>query len=344
MALIVDYATLQAAIGIYGKRADITANVDMLIQLAEAEIYADSTLGGSEIVTSALVTSPGSDLIALPSTYQGARSLVMTSPSYQMKFRTPNQLYANWAAGAEGAPQEYTVLGRGGPLGQFQLQVRPTPTVAWVLRMVYNSQLAALSSVSSNWLLSAYPNLFLFGALRQAAAFAIEDERIQVWDSAYKQLLLKIARRQEEQLYPNGLQMVIMDESAQNEDGMSTGNANVTTMLVSGALAAGDLVNIFDSGGGVPNCRLANAAAGTSRPAHGWVSAAFTAGQTASVFFDGFNVYRSGMTVGQAWLSDTVPGGVMFVAPVGATKTLQQVGTVIAPTSIEMEFNSWSIL
>jgi hypothetical protein len=346
MPLITDYTTLQQAITLFGKRKDITDNLVLLIQLAEPEILTDLLLGGTELVTTALFTTPGLDTIALPSDYQSARSFASVAPSYPLKLRSPSQLYSGWAAGAQGPPQEYAILGRGGPLGVYQMQVRPTPGAAYVIRAVYDSKLAPLSTTSTNWLLTAYPNLYLWGALRMASALAIDDERIPLWQAAYDKMIRTIKANNEEALYPNGLQMNVVDESVWSESGFGMpANTDVVTAIWAGASSvAGDFVNLFDTGAGTPGCRLANAALGTIRVAHGFVSAVYTNGQIATVALRGNNTFLSGLVIGNAYLSNAVAGKTQAIAVTGSGNLSQVVGTVVSPTTINVEIDAGTIL
>ena len=99
------------------------------------------------------------------------------------------------------------------------------------------------------------------------------------------------------------------------------------------ALAAGALVNIFDSTG-TPTARNANATDAT-KPAQGFVLAATTSPANATVYFPGQLVSGvSGLTTGAAvYLSAGTSGAVTPTAPVTAGNLIQQVGSALSPTS-----------
>ena len=98
------------------------------------------------------------------------------------------------------------------------------------------------------------------------------------------------------------------------------------------AVAAGDWVNIFLSGG-VRKCRKALGADGT-KPAHGFVLVAATSGGTATVYRTGTNtkIALTGFTtsdIGTAlFLSDATSGGCTKTPPNTATHLLQRIGYV----------------
>lgn len=58
---------------------------------------------------------------------------------------------------------------------------------------MYYEQIPALSdSNTSNWLLDAAPDAYLYGSLLQAAPYLAEDERIQVWSTLYAGAVLSL--------------------------------------------------------------------------------------------------------------------------------------------------------
>jgi hypothetical protein len=99
------------------------------------------------------------------------------------------------------------------------------------------------------------------------------------------------------------------------------------------ALAAGALVNIFDSTG-TPTARNANATDAT-KPGQGFVLAATTSPANATVYFPGQLVSGvSGLTTGAAvYLSAAISGAVTPTAPSTAGNLIQNVGSALSPTS-----------
>jgi len=106
------------------------------------------------------------------------------------------------------------------------------------------------------------------------------------------------------------------------------------SVVASQALAAGDLVNIWNNAG-VANARKADAA--TNKEAHGYTLAAVLLGGTATVWFVGTNEAQSGMTPGPAFLSVTVPGKVQAAAPTGSGELVQRVGLAVSATKLVFE-------
>ena len=109
-------------------------------------------------------------------------------------------------------------------------------------------------------------------------------------------------------------------------------------ILCTEALAAGDWVNIFLSGG-VRKCRKALAADGT-KPAHGFVIAAVTSGGSATVYRGGTNtkIALTGFTTSDIgtplFLSDSVSGGCTKTPPSTAAHLLQRLGFIADVTGL----------
>ncbi len=106
-------------------------------------------------------------------------------------------------------------------------------------------------------------------------------------------------------------------------------------------LAAGDFVDLFDDGGTL-KARLAIADdKDNPKKADGYVDAAVTAGNTATVLTGGTNANVSGVTKGgDVFLSDTTPGAVTATAPTALASFAQPLGTGITGTSMNVDIDS----
>jgi len=115
---------------------------------------------------------------------------------------------------------------------------------------------------------------------------------------------------------------------------MPTGiGADTASIQASENLAAGDLVNIWNSGG----ARVRKADATTAgKEAHGFVLASVTSGANATVYFEGGNGQVTGQTPGRVYLS-TTPGLATATAPSAAGNVVQIVGFATAATSINFQ-------
>ena len=109
--------------------------------------------------------------------------------------------------------------------------------------------------------------------------------------------------------------------------GLGADTASVTT---SEALAAGDLVNIWNSTGA--KARKADATV-AGKEAHGFVLSAVSSGASATVYFEGTNTGVTGLTPGVNYLSTTA-GTATATAPSGSGNVVQRVGFATAAAAL----------
>lgn len=111
--------------------------------------------------------------------------------------------------------------------------------------------------------------------------------------------------------------------------------ADTVDIVASEALAAGDLVNIYNNAS-VANCRKADGST-TAKEAHGFVLAAVISTGTATVYFEGTNTQATGLTPGRQYLSATTAGKSSITAPSTAGQTVQIVGFATSATAFNFQ-------
>lgn len=118
---------------------------------------------------------------------------------------------------------------------------------------------------------------------------------------------------------------------------MPTGiGADVKNMPASEALAAGDLVNIWNDTG-TAKARKADATA-EGKEVHGFVKAAVASAATAAVYFEGRITGLTGLTPGaRQYLSAATPGALTATAPAAAGNVVQWVGDAVSATELDFE-------
>lgn len=112
--------------------------------------------------------------------------------------------------------------------------------------------------------------------------------------------------------------------------GISADTASVTT---SEAIAAGDLVNIWNSTGA--KVRKADATV-AGKEAHGFVLAGVGSGAPATVYFEGSNTGVTGLTPGAQFLSTTA-GLCTATPPSGTGNVVQRVGFAYSATAMNFQ-------
>lgn len=109
--------------------------------------------------------------------------------------------------------------------------------------------------------------------------------------------------------------------------------ADTATIQASEALAAGDFVNVHNSGGA--RVRKADATA-AGKEAHGFVLSAVSNGANATVYFEGTNTQVSGQTPGTVFLLATA-GTAGATPPSTAGNVVQKLGVAVSATAINFE-------
>lgn len=110
--------------------------------------------------------------------------------------------------------------------------------------------------------------------------------------------------------------------------------ADVATVVASENLSAGDFVNIWDDAGSVKVRKADSSSAGYE--ADGFVLDAVTSGQNASVYFEGRNTGKSGLTIGARYYLGAT-GGVTTTPPSAGGNVVQFLGRAISATAITFE-------
>ena len=102
-------------------------------------------------------------------------------------------------------------------------------------------------------------------------------------------------------------------------------------------LAAGDFVNVWNSGG---NARVRKAdASSAGKEAWGFVLSAVTSGLNGTVYFEGSNTAVTGLTPGRVFLDPSLPGRATATAPTTAGQIVQLIGVATSATKVNFQSN-----
>ncbi len=182
---ITTYAELKSAIADELNRQDLTAVIPNFISLAEARLNRD--LRVRQMVKRAnAVTVSGNRYISLPLDWQEAKNLQITTGGRNIRLEYATLDYAdtyNASRGdAAGVPIYFNVTGS-------EIELIPKPGAEYPVEMAYYGRITPLSdTATTNWLLSNWPDVYLYGALIHSAPYLKEDDRIEVWSAVYDRL------------------------------------------------------------------------------------------------------------------------------------------------------------
>ena len=191
------YSELQTAVANWLDRDDLTDRITEFIAIAEARMNRtlrlaimlnvdETTLGGA----AALVG--GTRDYALPSGYlQMLDFHLRTDPITTLSYITPENMNRMWAGSQVGRPEAYTIFSdnsSGTPIKKVKLG--PSPDSAYNYSMMFYKKIDALSITNTTeQMLTNNPDAYLYGALREAEPFLMNDARIQVWEAGYQQVI-----------------------------------------------------------------------------------------------------------------------------------------------------------
>jgi len=171
MALITTYTTLQTAMDGWLDHTLYSAKYPEMIQLFEAAANRKLRVRQQETAIT-LTTSSGQS--TLPTDYLSWRdALWLGTPHVDLEYVEISYLYAAFPTSEAGTPRIFSITGT-------QFLARPVNDDSGVL-LTYNQKIPALADNSTNWLLTAHPDLYLFGSLVEAEMFGVNDERASGW-------------------------------------------------------------------------------------------------------------------------------------------------------------------
>jgi hypothetical protein len=181
---ITTYAELKTAVENWLDHTLFTARVPEFIALFEA--CANRRLRARQMETSTNLT-PSDGSVALPADYLAWRRVTWTgSTRVDLEYVHPSYLQAAYPTSPADVPRIFTIEGS-------TLKVRPLDTTP--LEFDYYQKIPALSdSATTNWLLSAHPDLYLFGSLVEAEMFGVNDERAPIWKARRDEIFDEIEK------------------------------------------------------------------------------------------------------------------------------------------------------
>jgi hypothetical protein len=179
------YTDLTAALGNWLQRSDLAALYPNFVQLFEA--CANRRLRVRQQEATVELT-PANGVTALPADYLMWRRLTFTgNPRQELAYVEPSWLQAAYPDQPTGVPRSFTI--EGGNIETMPLDPANTP-----LELVYFQQIPALAVNSTNWLMNTHPDLYLFGALAEAQAYAVNVETAALWKARRDELFDEIER------------------------------------------------------------------------------------------------------------------------------------------------------
>ena len=178
--MITDYASLKAAIADFTHRADLTSYLDDFIKLAEERLASDLRI--RELETSESGTLSGITL-ALPSDFAQFRRLtIKTTTHFTPEMIGADGLKTKYQTAA-GLPMFFALVGS-------NIEFNRSVDAAYDYTLDYwKKPVAITSSNTTSSVLTAYPGIYLYACLVEAAWFTKNDQDITRYSAKYSELV-----------------------------------------------------------------------------------------------------------------------------------------------------------
>ena len=176
---LANYGDLKSSMADWLARGDLTAQIPDFIALFEA--YARREYGGNALASkSTLTTTPATETLAIGVT---PRSITYLGHADGEDMRQGGIEEINRMGTFTAKPTLWAWES-----GTQTVRLFPTPDAAYDLVLYYSSNLSGLTGDgSSNWLLTNYPDIYLYGSLLQARQF-LQDEALQIYEQKFQVL------------------------------------------------------------------------------------------------------------------------------------------------------------
>jgi len=201
------FAQLKTAAANWLDRSDLTDRIPEFITLAEARFNRILRIRDMETVSTAITTTAGTREYNLPTGYVQMKEFhLSTDPITSLAYITPEMMSRLWAGSGTGKPQVYTIIAD-------KVRLGPSPGDAYTTSMLYYKAFTALSdSATTNDMLTNNPDIYLYGVLLEAEPFLMNDQRVQLWATAFRQAIADVQDQDNKDRH-SGSEMRVMNTS-----------------------------------------------------------------------------------------------------------------------------------
>ena len=182
---LANYSDLKASLADFLNRDDLTSVIPDFIALAETQMQREvrhhkMVERAEGEVDTRYSAFPADYLESIRFHVNDDRSSIieLVSLTDMLRYRNENS--------ATGKPRYYAISGE-------NFEVYPSPDTTYSTELMYYRTLPSLSdSNTTNWLLTNYPDAYLYGSLSQSAPYLKDDERLAVWAGVYSTAVASI--------------------------------------------------------------------------------------------------------------------------------------------------------
>ena len=192
------YSELKTNIANYLNRSDLTDQMDMFIDNVEGEV--NRRVRRKEMIKRATATADA-QYLSLPTDWLEGINVEITSndfsPILQQSIESLD-IYRKSINNKTGQPVYFAFV-------DDTMELAPTPDTSYTLQLTYYSKITALSdNNTSNFLSNNHPDVYLYGALKHASIYLMEDERVAMFSQLFEKALEELKMEQEKAEFGKG--------------------------------------------------------------------------------------------------------------------------------------------
>jgi len=178
------FAELKVAAANWLDRSDLTDRIPEFISLAEARFNRILRIRDMETVSTAISTAEGTREYDLPTGFVQMKEFHLTTdPLTPLSYITPEMMTRMQAGSTKAKPEVFTIIAD-------KVRLGPNPDAVYTTSMLYYKTFTALSaSNTTSDMLTNNPDVYLYGTLLEAEPFIMNDERVALWATAFKQAI-----------------------------------------------------------------------------------------------------------------------------------------------------------
>ena len=178
-------AELATAVTNWSARADLASRIPEFVALAEAKL--NRTLRTPDMETRAATFSITGEYVALPTGFLEVRSFHLNNATKDVLTYMDPDTQTQYYDTSAGAPKFFAIVGT-------NFRFAPVPNTTTTATLVYYTGLTTVSTggAAVNWLLTAHPDVYLYGALMEMAGYIVDDPRIPLWGQAYAMAVAQV--------------------------------------------------------------------------------------------------------------------------------------------------------
>jgi Sec7-like guanine-nucleotide exchange factor len=192
------YSELKTNIANFLNRSDLTNQLDFFIDATEAEF--NRRLRVKDMIKRATATADA-QYISLPTDWLEAINVQIDgnnfSPLFQQSIESLD-IYRKSVDNVTNQPIYYALVDN-------TIELAPTPDSNYTLQLTYYGTIDALSDTNtSNFISTSYPDAYLYGALKHASIYLMEDDRVALFTSQFEKALEEMRMEQEKAEFGKG--------------------------------------------------------------------------------------------------------------------------------------------